>query len=103
MTDVELGDKTLRAGERVSVLIGAANRDPEQFRDAGRFDITRDERTIAFGGGIHFCTGAQLARVEGQEALGAMIERMPDLAKAGEPVWRTAFNLRGLDELRVTR
>src|SRR5258708_29272477 len=86
----------------VVAAIGAANRDPAQFPDPDRLDLTRREnRHVAFGYGIHFCLGAPLARVEGQIALGTLLRRLPDLAVAGTPAWRQAASLRGAQTLPV--
>ena len=74
--DVELGGKTLRRGDRIRWIIAAANRDPAAFADPDRFDITRQPNAhVAFGAGIHYCLGASLARIEGQEVFRAMAER----------------------------
>jgi cytochrome P450 len=102
--DVEIGGKQIAKGAMVVTAIGAANRDPAQFTDPDRLDITRkDVRHVSFGFGIHFCLGAPLARVEGQIALGTLLQRMPRLA-LGEstPEWRESSVLRGLKRLRVT-
>ena len=103
LEDVEIGGKAIRKGDRVMVCLGAANRDPEVFRDPDRLDITRPNlRQIAFGGGIHFCLGAALARIEAQVALGTLVRRMPSLRLSGEkPRWRESFSLHGLEYLRV--
>jgi len=101
--EVELGGKTIPKGAFVVTAIGAANRDPAHFPDPDRLDIARaDNRHIAFGFGIHFCLGAPLARVEGQLAIGALLERMPRLRLAGpERQWRESSTLRGLKTLPV--
>jgi hypothetical protein len=101
--EVEVGGKTLPAGAFVVTAIGAANRDPRHFPDPDRLDIGRTEnRHIAFGFGIHFCLGAPLARVEGQLALGALMQRMPKLRLAGPDLeWRESSTLRGLKALPV--
>ncbi|HUM17589.1 MAG TPA: cytochrome P450 [Candidatus Nitrosotalea sp.] len=101
--EVELGGKTIPKGAFVVTAIGAANRDPAHFPDPDRLDIARaDNRHIAFGFGIHFCLGAPLARVEGQLAIGALLERMPRLRLAGpERQWRESSTLRGLKALPV--
>jgi pimeloyl-[acyl-carrier protein] synthase len=101
--DVTIGGKTIRKGEAVSVLIGACNRDPEEFADPDRLDITRQpNHHIAFSLGIHFCLGAGLARAEGQIALGTIVERMPRLSLATDRLeWQVADRFRGLTALPV--
>lgn len=102
---VALQGVTLEKGEIVVSLLGAANRDPEVFADAERLDVTRqDPRPLSFGGGIHFCLGAQLARIEAAEVLGSVLRRLPGLrlAEPGRRRWRPSFILRGLTELPVT-
>ncbi len=79
-------------------LIGAANRDPDQFADPDRLDIARPNvRPMSFGGGIHFCLGAQLARIEAAEALAILIDRLPNLRlqDADHPDWKHTITLRG--------
>jgi cytochrome P450 len=90
-------------GDRVFALLNAANRDPEVFAEPDRFDVTRgDSRHISFGFGIHYCLGAPLARLEGQIAAAALVERLPDLALAIEvPEWSDSFVLRGVKSLPV--
>lgn len=74
--DIEIDGVRIRQGDRVFGMLNAANRDPRQFPEPDRFDIGRqDNRHLAFGYGIHFCLGAPLARVEGQEALAALARR----------------------------
>jgi len=87
----------------VMPFLGAANRDPAQFPDPDRLDLTRtDNRHIAFGWGIHFCLGAPLARVEGQIAIGTLVQRLPKLALATDrPEYRQSLTLRGLTALPV--
>jgi pimeloyl-[acyl-carrier protein] synthase len=103
MDDIEVDGRTLPTGSEVVGLLGAANRDPDQFPDPDRLDLGRAEnRHIAFGSGIHFCLGAALARVEGQVALGHLVHRFPDMRLAGEPVWRDTVTLRGLRSLPVS-
>src|SRR5207244_6660850 len=91
-------------GELVLPFIGAADRDPAQFPDPDRLDITRaDNRHIAFGWGVHFCLGAPLARIEGQIAINALLQRMPKLALATDtPQYRQSLTLRGLSALPVS-
>jgi cytochrome P450 len=102
--DVTIGNRTIPGGAIVMPFIGAADRDPAQFRDPDRLDITRTEnRHIAFGLGIHFCLGAPLARIEGQIAISTLVNRMPKLALAVErPEHRQSLTLRGLTALPVS-
>ena len=105
--DLELGGKQIRAGQFVVLLLGAANRDPAQFSDPDRLDVTRDEdRHLAFGLGIHFCLGAPLARLEAQIAFAGLLQRFPRLQLAGgaewQAEWHENFFFRGLTSLPVT-
>ena len=78
--DVERGGKAIRKGDRIRWFIAAANRDPRVFPDPDRFDLSRSPNPhVAFGAGIHYCLGAALARIEGQEVFRALAERFPDL------------------------
>ncbi len=101
--DVTIAGRTIAKGELVMPFIGAADRDPAQFPDPDRLDITRaDNRHIAFGWGIHFCLGAPLARVEGQIAINTLVQRLPKLALATDtPEYRQSLTLRGLTRLPV--
>jgi cytochrome P450 len=101
---MELGGVSLAKGEIVVALIGAANRDPSVFTDPDRMDIARpDLRPLSFGGGIHFCLGAQLARIEAEIVFGLLLQRLPGLrlADAAKPQWRQSFTLRGLTTLPI--
>jgi cytochrome P450 len=95
--DVEIAGCRVRAGDLVLPMPGAANRDPAQFPDPHRFDITRkDNRHVAFGYGIHFCIGAPLARIELPIALSTLLRRYPRLRLAGERLeWRRDVAMRG--------
>jgi pimeloyl-[acyl-carrier protein] synthase len=101
--DVTIGGRTIAKGEMVMPFIGAADRDPAQFPDPDRLDITRSEnRHVAFGTGIHFCLGAPLARVEGQIAINTLLRRLPMLTLVTEkPEYRQSLTLRGLTALHV--
>lgn len=95
---VELHGQTIPPEQFVLVLVGAANRDPAQFRDADRFDIGREPNPhLAFGHGIHFCLGAPLSRLEARLGLGELLGRMPDFALASSAPWtpRQAFHVHG--------
>ena len=86
--DVEVGGKVIRKGQPVGLLLGAANRDPDQFPDPDRLDIGRaPNRHDAFSFGIHFCVGAPLARLEAKVVLPMMLEQLKDLKRVeGVPV-----------------
>src|SRR5579884_647779 len=95
--DVEVAGTAIPRGEVIAMLFGAANRDPRAFEDADRLDVGRGNAAdhIGFGGGIHVCIGAPLARVELAASLGALVERAPTLELAAEPVRIPAFVIRG--------
>lgn len=101
---VEIGGTTIEPGHIVSAVLGAANRDSEQFPDADRFDITRSpNRHLAFGLGIHFCLGSALARTEARLGFGRLLERLPNLQLASEtPDWNQNTLIRGLRSLPLT-
>jgi cytochrome P450 len=100
--DVEVGGTLVRAGEPVLVAIGAANRDALKFAEPGRLDITRTGvQHLGFGHGVHHCLGAPLARLELQEALGALLERFPGLRLAGDVRWKDQMLVRGPREMPV--
>jgi cytochrome P450 len=98
--DMQVGDVTVRAGERVAALLGSANRDPNAFEDADVFDIGRHpNHHIGFGAGLHHCLGAPLARMELQISLPTLLDRFPGLQSAGVPVRRPTFVLRGYESV----
>ena len=102
LEDAVLGGVKVAKGESVLCLLGAANRDPAVYCDPDRFDIRRPNiRPMSFGGGIHFCLGAQLARIEAEIAIAALLSRFPDLAldDPRHPEWLPTFVLRGLKRL----
>jgi cytochrome P450 len=101
--DVEISGHVLKAREEVLLLLGSANRDPAQFTDPDRLDITREiGHHLSFSHGIHFCLGAPLARLEGQIALAALVRRFPDMRLATDrPQWGENLLLRGLSSLPV--
>ncbi|GAB2805611.1 cytochrome P450 [Streptomyces daliensis] len=94
--DVEVGGTRVRAGEPVLVAFGAANRDAERFEDPDALVLDRNDRHhVGFGHGVHHCLGAALARVELQETLRVMLDRMPGLRLAGDITWKTKMLVRG--------
>jgi cytochrome P450 len=101
--DVEIDGLSITRGQQAVVLLGGANRDPAQFPDPERFHVGRqDNRHVAFGGGIHHCLGAPLARAEAQVAVGSLLGRFPVLDLLDpEPPRKETVNLRGLASLPV--
>jgi cytochrome P450 len=101
-SDTQIGEVTVKAGEKVGAMLGSANRDDEVFQNAQSFDIKRTPNThIAFGAGIHFCIGAPLARLEMNTSLPLLFEKFPKLQLAGEPQQRPTFVLRGYETIPV--
>ena len=102
--DVEIGGVIIRKGEKIASLLGAANRDGNAFDNPDSMDITRTPNPhISFGGGIHFCIGAPLARLEMSIALPALIKRFPNLQLSNEPKRRDSFTLRGYERVEVSK
>jgi cytochrome P450 len=101
--DLDLGGKHIRKRQAVIAVMGAANRDPDQFPDPHRIDIRRqDNRHLAFGWAAHFCFGAPLARLEAHVALSTMLTRFPDLCLATDRLeWQGNLAYRGLKALPV--
>lgn len=104
LEDIEdLGGKRVPKGETVLCLLGSANRDPAVYPDRpDRLDVTRQNvKPLSFGGGIHFCLGAQLARIEAEIAIATLLRRLPGLRidDVENPEWRPTFVLRGLKRL----
>jgi cytochrome P450 len=99
---VDVDGRTIQAGQLVTLVLGAANRDPAVFAEPDRLDLGREPNPhLAFGRGIHHCLGAPLARLEGQVAIPRLLERFPRLRLAGEPRLRPNVVLRGLEALPV--
>ncbi|MGH8917150.1 MAG: cytochrome P450, partial [Actinomycetes bacterium] len=104
--DVEYSGVTIPAGSVVSVSLAAANRDVERYpEEAQDFRVDRDASGhVAFGHGLHHCLGAQLARIEGQEAIGLLLKRRPDIAlgvDVDDLIYRRSTIIRGLKKLPV--
>ncbi|MGW5695117.1 cytochrome P450 [Streptomyces asiaticus] len=94
--DVEVGGTLVRAGEPVLVAVGSANRDALRFDEPGTLNVARPAgQHLGFGHGVHHCLGAPLARLELQEALGALITRFPGLRLAGDVEWKGQMLVRG--------
>jgi cytochrome P450 len=104
--DVDYAGVTIPAGSVVILSLAAANRDPSRFDDPAELRVDRDAGGhAAFGHGLHHCLGAQLARIEGQEAIGALLRAYPDIALAADPadlIYRQSTLIRGLRTLPVT-
>ena len=100
--DCELFGHAFKRGDTVKCLLGAANRDPAPYPDPDTFDPSRKGPVnVAFGGGIHFCVGAPLARLELRVALQVLFDRCPTLTLAAAPTYADVFHFHGLDALHV--
>lgn len=100
----EVMGHTFQRGDQVALLLAAANRDPAQWEDPGRFDPARPIRPHAsFGAGLHFCVGAPLARLELQIALPILFQRLPGLVLAAAPQYKDVYHFHGLDRLMLRR
>ena len=101
---IEIGGIRIGAGEKLLLLLGAANRDPERFRDPDALDVARrDVRPLSFGGGVHYCLGAPLAELEAEIALSTLVRRLDGVERAPGPVdWSDSVFLRGLKALPIT-
>ncbi|HEY1297914.1 MAG TPA: cytochrome P450 [Chloroflexota bacterium] len=103
--DMWMGSQRAQRGQRVMFLLGAANRDPRRFLMPDRLNIGRTDAIhhVSFGGGIHYCVGAPLARLEAQIAIGSLVRGLPGLRLVeATPTWRQTYLLRGLKRLHVT-
>ena len=103
--DIELGGARLRQGEKIMPMLAAANLDPQANANPEQLDLERKpNRHIAFGTGVHFCLGHQLARIEGASALKALFRRWPKLELAvdkSEIKWRSTPGLKAIEHLPV--
>ncbi|MDQ3757310.1 MAG: cytochrome P450 [Actinomycetota bacterium] len=105
LREVELDGKTIEPGAFVGLVLASANRDPLRWGDtAEELDLAREgaHGHVSFGGGAHYCLGAALARLEGQVAIGSLVQRFATWEPAGEPAWNGRLNLRGLDQLPLS-
>ena len=101
--DIEVCGQPIRKGWTVLCMLGAANRDPKQFKEPNQLDLKRlNNQHLAFSAGLHFCIGAQLARLEGQIAILKLLQRFPEMKLTGpRPEWASTFGFRGLKSLPV--
>ncbi len=98
-----VGNRVVPVGETIMFMIGAANRDPAAFAEPDRFDIARwPNKHVGFGHGIHFCLGAQLARIEANVAFRAIAERIPHVKLMDDSIrWRSATGIRSVEALHI--
>ncbi|MSP87446.1 MAG: cytochrome P450 [Alphaproteobacteria bacterium] len=101
LEDVCYGEHIIERGDRLYLMLNAANRDPEIFPAPDRFDVGRvDNRHISFGYGIHYCLGAPLARLEATIGMSSLLARLPGLSLATDrPEWSDSLVLRGVKAL----
>jgi unspecific monooxygenase len=101
--DLDLLGQRVKRGDEIMLILGAANRDPAAFAEPHKLDVRRDARRhVAFGGGIHHCLGAVLARMEGVIAFKALLDAFPTIDLAAPPTRRPTLTLRGLEMLLVS-
>jgi cytochrome P450 len=99
---LEVGGVEIPAGEKMLLLLGAANRDPARFVDPDRLDVARrGVRPLSFGGGLHFCLGAPLALMEAEIAISSLLRRLAGIEVAGPVEWADNIFLRGLEALPI--
>jgi len=103
MSDTEINGVVIKSGEKIAALLGSANRDEKVFYNPDTFNVSRTPNShIAFGGGIHFCLGAPLARLEMNRSLPALFERFPSISIREIPEQRETFVLRGYKKILVS-
>ena len=103
MSDTEINGVVIKSGEKIAALLGSANRDEKVFDNPDTFNVSRTPNShIAFGGGIHFCLGAPLARLEMNRSLPAFFERFPSISIREIPEQRETFVLRGYKKILVS-
>ncbi|WP_292794707.1 cytochrome P450 [Nostoc sp. NMS7] len=102
--NLEIGNQTIKAGEKIVLCLGAANRDPAQFSEPDELNINREQNQhVAFADSIHYCLGAALARVETQIAINTLVQKFPDLKlKSNKLEWKKSIVIRGLNALPIS-
>lgn len=101
--EIEIDGHVMQPGDEIALMLGAAGRDPAVYNDPHRFDpIRRAPAHLAFGGGLHFCVGAPLARLEMQIALPALFAHAPNLRISQAPVYADSYHFHKLDQLIVS-
>jgi len=103
LTDFEYKGVWFKTGDKIGLMLGAANHDPKRFAEPGRFIPGRANAAnhTSLGGGIHFCVGAPLARLEMQIALPILFDRLPGLKLAATPIYADRYHFHGLEALEV--
>jgi cytochrome P450 len=102
-TDIDIGGHSFHRGDKVALLLAAANRDPAAFAEPDRFDPARDAgKQLAFGAGTHFCVGTGLAKLEIKRAFETLFKRLPDLRMTETPAYADCYHFHGLNRLMVT-
>lgn len=103
LEDMEYAGHHFKVGDELGFMFGAANRDPSRFDKPNQLDVTREDNPhITFGGGVHYCLGAPLARLELQIAYRTLLSRLPNLRLVGDaPQFKDAYVIRGLHDLRL--
>lgn len=102
-TDIDIAGHRFRRGDKLALLLAAANRDPAVFPDPDYFDPARDARKqLAFGAGTHFCVGTGLAKLEVKRAFETLFKRLPDLRMTETPAYAGRYHFHGLNRLMVT-
>ncbi|MFM9373482.1 cytochrome P450 [Streptomyces sp. Da 82-17] len=102
LEDIEVDDVEIPRGSEVALLFGSANRDPAAFQDPDRLDLSRtDNPHVSLGGGIHYCLGAPLARLELAASYSQLLHQAPNLRLTAEPQWKEGLVIRGVRELVV--
>ena len=102
--DIEVCGQRIPKRWSILCMLGAANRDPKQFKDPNQLNLKRlNNQHLAFSAGPHFCIGSQLARMEGQVAISGLLKRFPKMQLTGpRPEYAPTFGFRGLKSLNVT-